>query len=115
MQTRLMARVVLSGELDPDPDAAAAALREAGYEVVKPEKFPFGDSRPDFMEVTKRVVGNEVKQVIEMVHDVNTIVLPYEGICDACGQIDENHVPFSEPWAGCEVEQGEHEQERSDE
>ena len=37
----------------------------------------------------------------------------FEAMCDECGQIDEDHVPFSEPWPDGEIEQGE--QERSDE
>ena len=40
MQKRLKATVAFCRDLDPDPDAAAAALRQAGYEVVMiPEKF----------------------------------------------------------------------------
>src|SRR4051812_36073943 len=76
MQKRLTATVAFYRELDPDPAAAAAALREAGYEVVTmPEKFP-GD---DLVEVTKCI--DEVKQLIEMMDDVEAIVHPYEGMC----------------------------------
>jgi hypothetical protein len=98
---KLMATVVFSGELDPDPAAAAAALREAGYEVVTmPEKFRslLVHPRDDAMEVTKRIVGYEVKQAIEMMDDVNTIVYRYGAVCDECGPIDENHVQFSGLW-----------------
>jgi predicted PP-loop superfamily ATPase len=99
MQKRLMATVVFSGDLDPDPAAAAAALRKAGYEVVTmTEKLRsrLDHPRDDFMEVTKRIVGDEVKQAIDaMMDDVEAIVLRYGAMCDECGQIDEDHVPFS--------------------
>jgi len=38
---KLMARGVFSGELNPDPESAAADLRRAGYEVfMMPDKRP---------------------------------------------------------------------------
>ena len=121
MRKRLMTTVVFSGERGPDPAAAAAALREEGHEVVTmPEKFRsrLVHPRDDFIEVTKRIVGGEVNDAmeIEMMHDVDTIVDRYGGWCDDGGQIDEDHIPFSDMFdlreAGGEVEQGE--QERSD-
>ena len=127
MQKHLKATVAFSGEMDHDPAGAAAdparaaaALREAGYEVVMmPEKFRSRVGHPgdDFIEVTKRIVGDDVYQAIDaMMDDVNTIVERYGGNCDNGGQIDEDYVPFSDldlGEAGGEVEQGE--QERSDE
>ena len=99
MQKRLMATVVFSGDLDPDP--AAAALRKAGYEVVTmPEKFrkPADHPRDDFMEVTKCIVGDEVEQAIDaMMADVEFLVRGYGAVCNDCGQINEQHVPFSMP------------------
>jgi len=97
MQKRLITTVAFSGELNPDPAAAAAALREAGYEVLAmPEKFCslLYHPRDDFLEVTKCIVGDEYKQAIEMMDDVNTIVDRYDGMCHECGEIDEDHVPF---------------------
>jgi hypothetical protein len=51
---KLIARGVFSGELNPDPESAAADLRRAGYEV-----FMMPDQRPllchpldDFIEAT---------------------------------------------------------------
>ena len=92
MQKRLKATVAFSGEmtmtlLGPrDPAGAAAALREAGYEVVMmPEKFRsrLGHPGDDFIEVTKRIVGDDVYQAIDaMMDDVNTIVERYGGNCD---------------------------------
>ena len=117
MEKRLKATVVFC---DDDPAGAAAALREAGYEVVMmPEKFRsrLAHPRDYFIEVTKRIVGDDVYQAIDaMMDDVNTIVERYGGICDNGGQIDEDHVPFSDldlGEAGDEVEQGK--QERSSE
>ena len=122
MQKRLKATVVFGGETDPDPAGAAAALREAGYEVVMmPEKFRsrLVHPRDDFIEVTKRIVGDEVNDAIDaMMDDVDTLV---DRWCDDGGQIDEDHIPFSDMFrgaedlgeAGDEVEQGK--QERSSE
>ena len=31
-ETRLVASIIFSGDLDPDPEAAAEALRKAGYQ-----------------------------------------------------------------------------------
>ena len=103
MRKRLMTTVVFSGERGPDPAAAAAALREEGYEVVMmPEKFRsrLVHPRDDFIEVTKRIVGDEVEQgaIYAMMGGVNSIVGRYGGMCLECGQIDENHVPFSTLW-----------------
>jgi len=101
MQKRLIATVAFSGEGNPDPVAAAVALREAGYEVLTmPEKYrsQLGHPRDDFLEVTKCIVGDEYKQAIEMMDDVNTIVDRYDGMCDECGEIDEDHVPFLMLW-----------------
>ena len=103
MQKRLKATVVFGGESDPDPAGAAAALREAGYEVVMmPEKFRsrLVHPRDDFIEVTKRIVGDEVEPgaIYAMMGGVNSIVGRYGGMCLECGQIDENHVPFSTLW-----------------
>ena len=39
---------------------------------------------------------------IEMMDDVDTIVDRYEGWCDDGGQIDEDHVPFSDMFRGAE-------------
>ena len=103
MQKRLMTTAVFSGERDPDPAAAAAALREEGHEVVTmPEKFRsrLVHPRDDFIEVTKRIVGDEVElgAIYAMMGGVNSIVGRYGGMCLECGQIDENHVPFSTLW-----------------
>ena len=107
MEKRLKATVAFCGEMDPDPAGAAAELREAGYEVVMmPEKFRprLAHPRDDFIEVTKRIVGDEVNRAmeIEMMHDVDTIVGRYGGMCDDCGHIDEDYVPFSHMFCGAE-------------
>ena len=88
MQKRLMATVVFSGELDPDPAAAAAALRKAGYEVVMmPEKFRsrLDHPRDDFMEVTKRIVGDEVEQAIDAMMD--DVEVPSSVAMEPCATI----------------------------
>ena len=39
-ETRFVATIIFSGDLDPDSEAAAEALRKAGYQVTKmPEEF----------------------------------------------------------------------------
>ena len=106
MQKRLKATVAFYRDLEPDPDAAAVALRQAGYEVAMiPEKIP----GINLMEVTKCI--DEVKQLMEMMDDVETIVHPYEGMCKDRGEI-VGSTSHSRARFGGVVEQGE--QERID-
>jgi hypothetical protein len=129
MPKGLIALVAFRGHANPDPAAAAAALREAGYEVLMmPEKFRsrLYHPRQDFLEVKKCIIGDESK-INKMMHDADTIVDRYGGVCGEFREIDEDHVPFSWLWTllecrdaglktrkdlgevGAEVEQGKEE------
>jgi hypothetical protein len=100
-KTRLTAIVIFTGDLDPDPEAAAEALRKAGYEVAKmPEKFRplLAHPRDDFFEVTKPVVC-DLKDIMNeadiMMDELNKLVDRYGAIADDCGPIDVDHIPFA--------------------
>ena len=99
--SRLVATIIFSGDLDPDPKAAADALREAGYEVTKmPKKFRplLAHPRDDFFEVTKPVVC-DLKDIMNeadiMMDELNKLVDRYGAIADDCGPIDAGHIPFA--------------------
>jgi hypothetical protein len=100
-ETRLMAIIIFSGDLDPNPEAAAEALRKAGYQVIKmPEEFRplLAHPRDDFFEVMKPVVCDPEKIMDEssrMMDELNEIVDRYEAIADDCGPIEANHIPFA--------------------
>jgi hypothetical protein len=100
-ETRLVAIIIFSGDLDPNPEAAAEALHKAGYQVIKmPEEFrpQLAHPRDYFLEVVKPVVCDPEDFMDEaniMVDELNDIVARYEAMADNCGPIDVDHVPFA--------------------
>lgn len=109
MTTKLVARVAFGGGLgDPefthdverncelDVDAAAAELRQAGYEVFRmPDKYSVLLAHPldDFIEAI--IEGPDDDKVIGAVfEEVNSIVDKYGGLCDECGPVEPDYVPF---------------------
>ena len=111
MQKRLKATVAFYRDLEPDPDAAAVALRQAGYEVAMiPEKIAHGWPPINLMEVTKCI--DEVNQLVEMMDDVQAIVHPLRRHVPRPRADCGDHVPFSGTFWWAVAEQGE--QERID-
>ena len=55
---RLVAIIIFSGDLDPNPEAAAEALRKAGYQVIDAGRVrpQLAHPRDDFLEVVKSIV-----------------------------------------------------------
>ena len=95
---RINGSIVFSGELDPDPSAAAVALRRAGFEVtMMPEKFRSRLAHPQdgFIEASKDGTDDE-KTVDAIMDEINAIVDRYEGLCGECGSIPSEHIPFEE-------------------
>lgn len=92
MSKKIMGEVVFSGNLDPDPDGCAAALREAGFEVHRmPEHYRKHMEFPEdtFMEAVK--VGTDLDAIWD---EITAIVERFDGDCQACGEISDDHVPL---------------------
>ena len=100
-ETRLVATIIFSGDLDPNPEAATDALRKAGYEVVKmPEEFrpQLAHPRDYFLEVVKPIVCDPEDFMDEaniMMDELKEIVDRYGALADDCGPIDVDHIPFA--------------------
>jgi hypothetical protein len=87
---KIVGGVVFDGESDPDPDAAAIALRRAGFTVARPsalDQFRIalhatvaGD---DFIEVYIDVTSNTTIDAV--VDRIDKIVNRYGGECWECG------------------------------
>jgi hypothetical protein len=106
--TRLMASVAFAGDFgDPeythdaqrdctlDVDAAAAELRQAGYEVFRlPDKYGGHLAHPldDFLEA--HIEGVDCTVIDAIRNEVETIVAKYGGYCYEWGPNEPNHVPF---------------------
>ena len=99
-ETRFVATIIFSGDLDPNPEAAAEALRKAGYQVTKmPEEFrpQLTHPRDDFLEVVKSIVCDPEDIMDEasiMMDELNEIVDRYGALADDCGPIDVDHISF---------------------
>ncbi len=95
---RIVGAITFGGCLDPDPVAAADALRKAGYEVtMMPEKFRSSLAHPNdyFMEAS--IDGADHDEIIAAISDeIDAIVDQYGGCCSACGPMSPCHVPFGE-------------------
>jgi hypothetical protein len=97
-QTKMMATVAFSHDLDPDLTGAFAALCRAGFEVtMMPEKFRslLAHPRDDFMEVFT-VASDDDKIVGAILDQIDMIVDPYGGHCFECGPIPSDRVPFED-------------------
>jgi len=103
---KIMATIVFSGDLNPDPDAAAVALRKAGYEVRRmPEKFrpTLAHPRDDFIEALIESDGSDDKIVDAIWKEIDTIVDQYGALCPQCGFVAANYIPFSDVFRDCDL------------
>jgi hypothetical protein len=99
--------------LNPNPNAAAAALRRAGYEVHRlgPQHPKLDHPHDDFIECVTTVAKDFEITVIDgirhasdedgkimhtVIHEVDGIVKPHDGTCDSCEWIDTDYVPFKD-------------------
>jgi hypothetical protein len=84
----IVGHIVFSGDLSPNPDAAAIALRKAGYTVARmPERFRPRLYHPsdDFMLAsTGGLVSDEYKVARAVIDEINAIVDGFGGTCDRC-------------------------------
>jgi hypothetical protein len=100
MTKRLMATIIFTGDLDPDPDAAATVLEQAGYAVLRmPEEYRphLAHPRDYFMEVSKHVAGGGAEVLAEteaMMNDLNALVDPFGALADDGGPAGPDHVAF---------------------
>ena len=119
-KTRLGAIIIFSGDLDPKPEAAAEALRKAGYYVINmPEELRphLAHPRDDFLEVVKSIVCDpedimdEASNMMDELHEIvdhQRIVLEalieivdrFGALADDCGPIDVDHIPFAALFRG---------------
>jgi hypothetical protein len=95
---RIMGEIVFAGGLDPDPVAAADALRKAGYEVtMMPGKFRSSLEHPKDYFIEASIDGTDDDKIINAIwNEINAIVDQYGGLCDPCGPIPPGHVPFAD-------------------
>ena len=98
-KVRIMGAIAFSGELNPDPSGAAAALRRAGFEVtMMPEKFRSRLTHPedDFMEAS--IDGIDDDKIVDAIMDeIDAIVERCGGLCCECGPIPSDYVPTNAP------------------
>jgi hypothetical protein len=91
--TKIMGKVCFSGNLNPNPDGCAAALREGGFKVVRmPERFQklMDVEGDEFMEVSK--VSTDMDATW---NEISAIAERFGGTCDECGEISDDHTPFN--------------------
>ena len=105
-KTRLGAIIIFSGDLDPKPEAAAEALRKAGYYVINmPEELRphLAHPRDDFLEVVKSIVCDPediMDEASNMMDELHEIGDRYGALADDCGPIDVDHIPFAALFRG---------------
>jgi hypothetical protein len=94
-EMKLVACVAFSGELNPNANAAAAALGRRGFEVVlMPERYrPLLDHPlDDFLEASKRVRSEGAIAASEMMEEVAAIVDAFGGDCFESGAVEDDYV-----------------------
>jgi hypothetical protein len=95
-----MAVIAFSGGLSPDVDAAAVALRKAGFEVLRmPSEYHKRMDVPgdECVEAYKMHDENhdEDDALHAMFEEVNALVDQYGGLAHECGVVEQGHVPFA--------------------
>jgi hypothetical protein len=92
---RLLANIAFGGDLPQlNVDAAAEALRKAGYDVHRaPEKYRERYDHPldDFIEAY--IEGDDESAVMD---EINALVEAYGGLCHECGSVEPDQAPLSE-------------------
>ena len=108
---RLVVQVSFYGD-DPqcDSDAAAEALRKAGYEIhrLPPERRQFfrpvddhveaiteGPPGPPRWGVSGDVPPALFKLMCAIMNEIDDLVRHYGGLCMECDQVDRDYIPFS--------------------
>jgi hypothetical protein len=116
---RLIALVAFDG-CNPacNADAAAEALRAAGYEVhrmpaVHPKMIghPLDDHIEAFIEgppgppYVGGIIPLNVEKVMDVVMcEVESLVDPFGGDCHGCGPVEDGYVPFTETFCGAPMQ-----------
>jgi hypothetical protein len=89
--------IAFSDECRPDPDAAAAELSRAGYQVFRlPDEHPIpAEPLDDHIECL--IEGADDPKIMRaIVNEVNAIVDRHGGLCIECGPAAADYVPFQE-------------------
>jgi hypothetical protein len=91
----IVGHIVFSGDLSPNPDAAAVALRKAGFTVARmPERFRPRLYHPsdDFMQATiGGLISDEYKVARAVRDEIDAIVDGFGGTCDRCDICPPDH------------------------
>jgi hypothetical protein len=105
-QNVILGWIAFSGDLDPDPDAAAVDLRKAGFTIIRlPARFRprLYHPRDDFLQaVIGGTITDEEKTVGAVMHELNAIVSDYGGDCSECEVLPLDEVPSFDSWFGLE-------------
>jgi hypothetical protein len=89
--TKLIARPVFAGDLNPDVDAAIAELRKYGYKVER--RYPPVDHPLDaFLDVEFDDPNNEAA-VNAIWRQIDSIVYPHGGMCDQVCKFGQRYTP----------------------
>jgi hypothetical protein len=110
---KLMTLAIFGGGLlgpgfEPDVDAAAAEVQQAGYEVLRlPDKYRKYLYHPldDFFEVYIEAPDDpeDVDEAIRaMTEEVDEIIDKYGGLCDCTGPVRPGHIPFADVFIDCD-------------
>jgi hypothetical protein len=95
---KIMGSIVFSGDLDPNPDAAADALQCAGFAITRlPEKLrPLLDHpQDDFFEAVIELSYDE--EVLDAIYsEIEATVHVHGGMCRSIGPVETDYIPFSD-------------------